>query len=164
VVEHRVVIRRLPSTCPPLALRTNARAKVHVRRVEPHEERGLGLDLTGHEIDRRVAELLVDRFHPLAVQRPGVFDPLRAVCVGPRPDHPTRPEPLAEPGELLVSGIVVELRLLFGVQVIQVAEEFIEPVNRREELVAVAEVVLAELSRGVALCLHRRRNRWVLRS
>ena len=42
------------------------------------------------------------------------------------------------------------LRLLLGVQVVQVAEELVEPVHRRQVLVAVAEVVLAELAGGVA--------------
>ena len=45
------------------------------------------------------------------------------------------------------------VRVAHGVEVVQVAEEFIEAVNRRQKLVQVAEVVLAELARGVALCL-----------
>ena len=36
------------------------------------------------------------------------------------------------------------------VEVIEVAEELIEAVHRRQELVEVAKVVLAELARGVA--------------
>ena len=42
------------------------------------------------------------------------------------------------------------LRLLLGVQVVEVAEELVEAVRRRQVLVAVAEVVLAELAGGVA--------------
>jgi hypothetical protein len=53
-------------------------------------------------------------------------------------------------------------RLLFGVQVIEVAEEHVESVHRRQEFVAVAEVVLAELSRGVALRLQQFGNSRVL--
>ena len=41
-------------------------------------------------------------------------------------------------------------RLFLGVEVVQVAVEFVEPVNGRQELVAVAEVVLAELAGGVS--------------
>ena len=41
-------------------------------------------------------------------------------------------------------------RFFLGVQVVQVAVELVEPVNGRQELVAVAEVVLAELAGGVA--------------
>src|SRR6185369_3834306 len=36
------------------------------------------------------------------------------------------------------------------IQVIEISEEFIEPVNRRQKLVFVAKVVLAELTGGVA--------------
>ncbi len=38
---------------------------------------------------------------------------------------------------------------------IQIAEEFVEAVDRRQILVQVAEVVLAELAGGVALCFER---------
>src|SRR5262249_34013891 len=52
--------------------------------------------------------------------------------------------------EFLRIGIGAQLRLFLGVQVIEVAEELVEAVHGREVLVAVAEVVLAELSRGIA--------------
>ena len=42
------------------------------------------------------------------------------------------------------------LGLLLGVEVVEVAEELVEAVGRRKILVAVAEVVLAELAGGVA--------------
>ena len=42
------------------------------------------------------------------------------------------------------------LRLILGVEVVEVAEELVEAVHRRQELVAVAEVVLAELAGHVA--------------
>ena len=42
------------------------------------------------------------------------------------------------------------LRLVLGVQVVEVAEEFVEAMHRGQELVAVAEVVLAELAGHVA--------------
>ena len=47
--------------------------------------------------------------------------------------------------------IVEVLRLLLGVEVVEVAEELVEAVHRRQVLVAVALVVLAELAGGVAL-------------
>src|SRR5262249_12893398 len=46
--------------------------------------------------------------------------------------------------------IVFVLRLLLGLEVIEVAEEFVEAMDRRYEFVAVAEMVLAELTGGVA--------------
>ena len=47
------------------------------------------------------------------------------------------------------------LRLLFRIQVVEVAEELVEAVIGRQHLVAVAEVVLAELAGHVALRLEQ---------
>ena len=66
-------------------------------------------------------------------------------------EHAARPELRAE---ARVLGIVGILRLLLGVEVIEIAEELVEAVYGRQMLVAVAEVVLAELAGGVAERLH----------
>ena len=68
------------------------------------------------------------------------------VCMTPR-----GPNFLRNVGLLRIVGI---LRLFLGVEVIEVAEELVEAVDGREELVQIAEVVLAELSGGVAEVLH----------
>ena len=52
--------------------------------------------------------------------------------------------------ELVGVRVVELLGLLFGVEVVQVAEELVEAVHGRQVLVLVAEVVLAELAGGVA--------------
>ena len=52
--------------------------------------------------------------------------------------------------ERRVLRIVRVLGLLLGVQVVEVAEELVEAVHGRQELVAVTEMVLAELAGGVA--------------
>ena len=54
------------------------------------------------------------------------------------------------------------LGLLLGVEVIEVAEELVEAVHRRQEFVAIAEMVLAELSGRVALRLQQLGDRRVL--
>ena len=41
-------------------------------------------------------------------------------------------------------------RIFHRVEVIEVAEEFIEPVDGGQELILVAQVILAELAGGVA--------------
>ena len=46
-------------------------------------------------------------------------------------------------------------RLILGVQVIEVAEELVEAVNRRQKFVAVAKMVLAELPGRIALRLEQ---------
>ncbi len=156
------MVLRLPASRLAAAAVLDVRAEVHVRGVQPHEERGVVGGGVGHEPQRLRNDLVVDRLHPLLGQRAGVFDPLCAVTVRPRVDHPARSEVLAEVGELLLGGVVGQFRLLFGVEVVQIAEELVEPVHGREELVAVAEVVLAELARGVAEVLEARRDRRVL--
>ena len=59
--------------------------------------------------------------------------------------------------------IVGMRRVFHRVEVIEVAEEFVEAVHGRQELVLVAEVVLAELAGGVAHALERGRDRHGLR-
>ncbi len=111
------------------------------------------------EVERGAEELLVHRLHALDVERAGVLAGLlapvpearvaagRDLAGGLAAHHPARPEGLAEHG---VFRIVRMLRLVLGVEVVEVAEELVEAVHRRQELVAVAEVVLAELAGHVA--------------
>jgi hypothetical protein len=51
------------------------------------------------------------------------------------------------------------LRFVLGVQVVEVAEELVEAVYGRQELVAVAEMVLAELCGSITLRLEQLGNR-----
>ena len=68
------------------------------------------------------------------------------------PQHAPRTESLAKPRVL---GIVDVFRLLLRVEVIQISEELIKTMHRGQELVAVAQVVLAELARHVAVLLEQ---------
>ena len=72
---------------------------------------------------------------------------LPALAVGLAIEHAARAVLLAELGILRV---VRQLRLFLGVEVVEVAVELIKTVHRRQVLVAVAQVILAELTRGVA--------------
>ena len=113
-------------------------------------------------------ELLVDRLHALPGERSGVLDHLladlaellvdrRIVLVGRLAlQHAARAESLSE---RRILRIVLILRLLLGIQVIEIAEELVESVNRRQMLVAIAEVILAELAGGIAEVLHELRRR-----
>ena len=83
-----------------------------------------------------------------------VPSPLAQVCRTPR-----------GPNFFRNSGILRIVRFfgfLLGVEVIQVAEELVEAVHRRQVLVAVAEVVLAELPGRIALRLERGRDGGIL--
>ncbi len=162
MVAHDVVVLGLPAARPSPAAVLGVGAEVHVRRVEPHEERGVGRLGVPHEAQGLGEDLVVDGLHPLPGERAGVLDALAAVAVGPAVQHAAGTEPLAEVRELLLRRVVRQLRLLLGVEVVEVAEELVEAVHRRQELVAVAEVVLAELAGGVAEVLQGRGDRRVL--
>src|SRR5262249_31560652 len=81
----------------------------------------------------------------------------------PTVDHSTRPELAPELREVLLGRVVELFGLLFGVEVVEVAEEFVEAVVGRKELVAVAKVVLAELPGNVPLLLQRGGDRRICR-
>jgi hypothetical protein len=149
VVDHRVVVRRLPPSSLAQALRLGMRAEVHVRRVHPDEERGARVVLAPDEVDAGIGRLVVDGLHPLPGQRARVLDALfspwpvptvNGVVVligGPGVDHPTRPGQLVEAREVLGRWPVRRLGFLLGVEVVEVAEELVEPVHCRQELVLV---------------------------
>ena len=155
-----------------LVLRAQPRPHVHAGRVVPDEERLAGLDGALHEIQRAGEELLVHGLHALARDRTGVLDRLLADTPEARIDRrvidvrglaaqrAARAEALLELRFLRVLRV---LRLLLGVEVVEVAEELVEPVHRRQVLVAVAEVVLAELAGHVAVVLQQVGDGRVLR-
>ena len=140
-----------------LVFRREMRHDVHARRVEPDEERLAVLLGLVHEIDGKVANLVVHGLHALGIERAGVLDLLladlaparllgRIVDVGrPAVDHVARADDVQQ-----VLRIVGMRRVFHRVEVVKVAEEFVEAVHRRQELVLVAEMVLAELAGGVA--------------
>ena len=122
VLHHAVGVDVLPGNAPVLLLHMGA--EVHPRTVPPHEERLAGLVLPLDEIQRCGDGLVVDRLHALPRQRAGVLD----APVGVGTDYAPRAETLAERRILRV---VLVLRLLLGVQVVEVAEELVEAVGRR---------------------------------
>ncbi len=139
------------------------REHVHAGRVEVAEPRRAFLGLAIHEIERGVEEFLIHRLHALTVERAGVFNGLladpaelridrRIILVGRLAlEHAAGTVALAE---LRVLRVVLVLRLFLRVEVVEVAEELIEAVHRRQVLVAVPQMVLAELAGRVAESLH----------
>ena len=158
---------------------------MHARRVVPEEERlALALGLV-HEalgvLDQHLVEgrhvvfgALQTLLHVRHVghvrvgrQRAFVDDPLLAdlaparhhrlvVVVGRPAVHQVARPVLGMEGWIPGEGVPVGIR--HGVEVVEIAEELIEAVQRRQELVEVAEVVLAELAGGIALRLERGGN------
>ena len=149
-----------------LILRREVRDDVHARRVEPDEERlvvRLGLV---HELEREIENFVVHRLHPLRIERAGVLDLLladlaparhhgRVIRVGrPAVNHVARADFVQQ--LLRVGGV---RGVFHRVEVIEVAEELVEAVDGGQELIEIAEVVLAELARGITHVLERGGNR-----
>src|SRR6058998_2441134 len=86
------------------------------------------------------------------------------LAVGPAVKHPARAEVLPEVREVLLCWIVPQFGLFLSVQVIEVAEELIETMHRRQVFVSVAQVVLAELGGGVAVRLEQLGDGGILRA
>jgi hypothetical protein len=93
-----------------------------------------------HEIDGARRRIVVDRFHPLLRQRPGILHDLFANLAETRVDcrvvrkgglaieYAPRAVPLMEGGIL---GIVAKLGLFLGVQVAEISVKLVEAVDRR---------------------------------
>src|SRR5690606_2730150 len=157
------------------ALGLRVRPQMHVRGIEPTEPRFAVPVLALNPIAGGADEIIVAGLHPLAREGPGVLDLLlsdsspawllgRIVVVGrPAVQHASRAEPLPETRKLLGDWVVRILRILFVIEMIEVSEELIETVNRRQVLVPIAEVVLAELPGGVAERLEELGDRGILR-
>ena len=138
---------------------------MHAGGVVPQQERLAGLVGAVDEVQRPGQQVVLDGLHALAGQRPGVSDGLAADpaeafvlgrvvgLAGPGVQHAAGGEqPLHH---RVVPGVIGLLGLLLGVQVIQVAVELVEAVHGGEELVAVAQVVLAVLGGHVPLRLEQ---------
>src|ERR1700754_3223995 len=118
---------------------------MHARRVEIAEPRLSLLGLALHEVERARQKFLVDCLHPFGAQWAGIFNHLlanapegfidRVVVLVSRTtfQHPARAKLLAK---VWVLWIVRVLRLLLSVQMIEVAEELVETLHRRQVLVA----------------------------
>ena len=93
---------------------------------------------------------------------PSAASPSVILVGGPTVDHVARADFVQQ--FLRVGGV---RRVFHRVEVIEVAEELVEAMDRRQELIEIAKVVLAELARGIAHALSavamvtpRRAARW----
>ena len=127
---------------------------MHARGVVPDEERLVRFDGVRDEALGFDQEFLVQRALPLLPEWPGVDDLLGSIGLRPGMDHAALTE-MELFDRLRIFGEVIFLGIFAGVEVIEDAEKFVEAVIGRQMLVAVAEMVLAELSRGVAKRLQK---------
>src|SRR5262249_1348143 len=77
------------------------------------------------------------------------------IVAGLAVQHAARSKPGEEIWEVRSLRVVRQFRLFGGVQVIKRAVELVEPMDSRQVFIAITEVVLAELSSGVALTLEQ---------
>ena len=160
VLDHAVAVFVLAGDADVLGFHMGA--EVHARAVPPAEERLARLGLAGDEVLGGGQGFVVDGLHALLGQRPEVLDGLAALAIGLALDHAARAELLQEGlavRQFHVSRVVAVLRLFFGIEVVEAADELVEPVHGRQVFVAIALVVLAELAGGVALALQDRGHR-----
>ena len=168
-LHHAVGVEAVAALVFPL--RREARKHVHAGAVVPDEERLPGLDRPLHEVHRPRDQFVLDGFHALSRDGAGILAGLLADLAEPRVhrrvvhvrglavEQAARAEGRLE---LRVLRIIRVFGLLLGVEVVEVAVELIEATHRRQEFVAVAEMVLAELRRGVAQRLEQLGDRGVL--
>src|SRR5882724_4242990 len=141
------------------------RYDVHARRVKPTEERLVVRLRLLDERQGEVANLIIDGLHPFWIKRTGIFDllftdlaPARhhsGVVRGCSPgvDHVAWPNHVQQ-----ILRIVRMRRVFHRVEVIKISEELVEAVDGRQELIQIAEMVLAELAGSIALRFKRGSN------
>ena len=137
---------------------------MHAAWVEPHEKRLLVPVSAIDKVERGLEEFLVNRLHTFLCQRAGVlaflFAPFAEAWVfargfgGGRRTLQNSPRTKARLKRRIFR-IIRIFRFVLGVQVIEISEKLVEPVNRRQKLIAVAEMVFAELCRRISGGLSR---------
>src|SRR4051794_39842976 len=148
--DHAIAIRVLSALTE--VLFCDMGPKMHSRRVIPQEERLLLFCLLLHPFESALGNLFVDGFHAFLGQRAGINDGLPALAVGETVKHTAGSELLSEFG---VFGIVGQLRLFLGVEVVEIAEEFIEAMYGGQEFIPIPQMVFGELAGGVAKWLEK---------
>ena len=126
VLDHAVAVFVLAGDA--AMLRLHMGAEVHARAVPPAEEWPSRLDLPGDEVLGSGHGFIINGFHALLCERAGILDGLAALAIGLALEHTARTELLPEHGILR---IVLVLGFLLGIEVIEVAEELVEPVHGR---------------------------------
>src|ERR1700733_3441852 len=128
---------------------------MHACGVHPGKERLACLCLPGHEVDCSGDGFVVDRLHALGSERSGVFASLsaysspmrllgRVVSVGCLATKNAARRSDTRKRRIFLWPVRA-FRFLLGVEVVKVAEEFVKAMNGGQVLVAIAQVILAEL-------------------
>src|ERR1700720_735308 len=146
----------MPSPVLPFAFGLEVRPNMHAGSVPPDEEGFPVLVRLIYEFQRSLSDLLIHRLHAFNCEWAGVFADLFApgseAWVRRRRvfrvrslafQNAARTEHCFEFG---IFRIIRVLRLLLGIEMVEVSEKHIEAVNRRHKIVTIPKVVLPELS------------------
>src|SRR5215472_7852912 len=133
---------------------------MHPRGVPPDEKRSVRFVSAVDEVQGSLQEFLINGLHAFDREWAGVLDFLSAIGFGPAMEHTPGSKFLFELG---IFGIVRIPGLLLGVEVVEVAEELVKAMDRGQVLVAIAEVVFAELAGGVSQRLEEFGDRRIFR-
>src|SRR5262245_39887753 len=125
VLHHTIGIEADPRLASGFSLEMGP--DMHSGCITPDEEWLLLLRRFLDKFLGSVVDFLVDGLHPFAVEWPGVLNFLLSICRGPRMKDSSWSVFLPK---LRIFGIVVAFGLFLGVEMIEVTEEFIEPVHR----------------------------------
>src|SRR5262245_43550431 len=132
---------------------------MHVRGVDPNEERLAGRLLTLNELHRARGDVIVNRLHTFGGEWTGVLAPLTTDAAEARIvgsvilvgclaiEHAARTEFFSEFGILRIVDV---LRLLLRVEVIEVSVKLVKSMHGRQEFVAISKMIFTELPGGVA--------------
>ena len=93
--DHHVVVLALAVAFAPMLFGAVS-AKVHAGGVVPEKERRAGLVRLVDEFEGAFRHFVVDGFHALLRERPGILDFLSALAVRPALQDAARPEQLLE--------------------------------------------------------------------
>src|SRR5450756_730966 len=139
MLDHAVRIQT--DAGPSVGLLFQASPDMHAGRIEPYEERLLVVHSLVDELVGSAVDFLVYRWHARLGQRSSILDPLfadlppprlvsRIILIrGPTVQHTARSEIRLE---RRILRIVVSFRLLFCIQVVEVAKELIKSMHRRQ--------------------------------
>ena len=121
-------------------------AEMHASPAPPEKEGLFSFVLPVNEVNGCIGGLIVNSFHALFRQRTRIFD----FAIGIGMNDTAWAEFFSEIRILLGVRIVRQFRLFLRIEVIEVPEEFVEPMIGRQMLILITKMIFAKLSCGIS--------------
>jgi len=142
--DHDIVVKTLAALA--LILLGAVSAEVHGRGVIPEEERLVILIGLIDKTKRSFGYFFINGFHAFLGEGARVLDLLPSLTVRQTVHHASGAEPLLEFRIFWIIGI---FRLFFSIQVVEVTEELIETMHRRQILILIPKMVFTKLAGSI---------------